>query len=47
MAYSQERVFWEVNDHGVNFDYVEPQRRARVIEVFDRLLRNGDRPRFS
>jgi hypothetical protein len=37
MLYSIERVFWEVNDHGVNFDYVDPKRRWRVIQVFDRL----------
>ena len=34
---AQDRVFWELNDHGVNFDFVDPQRRTRVIEVFDRL----------
>jgi hypothetical protein len=33
----QDRVFWELNDRGINFDYVEPQRRARVAEFFDRL----------
>jgi hypothetical protein len=33
----QDRVFWELNDRGLNFDFVEPQRRARVGEVFDRL----------
>lgn len=33
----QERVFWELNDRGINFDFIEPQRRARVVEVFDRL----------
>jgi adenosylmethionine-8-amino-7-oxononanoate aminotransferase len=37
MLYSIERVFWEVNDYGVNFDYVDPKRRGRVIQVFDRL----------
>jgi Predicted membrane protein (DUF2254) len=34
---AQDRVFWELNDRGINFDYVEPQRRARVAEFFDRL----------
>ena len=34
---AQERLFWEINDHGVNFDFVEPQRRTRVMELFDRL----------
>ena len=33
----QDRVFWELNDRGLNFDFVEPQRRARVTEVFDRV----------
>jgi Predicted membrane protein (DUF2254) len=33
----QDRVFWELNDHGVNFDFIEPGRRTRVMEVFDRL----------
>jgi hypothetical protein len=33
----QDRVFWELNDRGLNFDFVEPQRRTRVAEVFDRL----------
>jgi hypothetical protein len=33
----QDRVFWELNDRGLNFDFVEPPRRARVAEVFDRL----------
>ncbi|WP_372526554.1 DUF2254 family protein [Piscinibacter sp.] len=33
----QDRVFWELNDRGLNFDFVEPQRRTRVTEVFDRL----------
>ena len=28
-----ERLFWEVNHHGVNFDYVEPERRARVAAL--------------
>lgn len=33
----QERVFWELNDRGLNFDFVEPQRRTRVTEVFNRV----------
>jgi Predicted membrane protein (DUF2254) len=33
----QERVFWELNDRGLNFDFVESQRRTRVTEVFDRV----------
>ena len=37
----QDRVFWELNDRGANFDFVEPQRRTRVIEVFDRLIAVG------
>jgi hypothetical protein len=32
----QERVFWEVNDRGVNFDFVEALRRILVVEVLDR-----------
>ena len=32
-----ERVFWELNDRGINFDLVEPQRRALLAEVFARL----------
>ena len=38
----QERVFWELNDRGLNFDFVEPQRRTRVAEVFDRLNAGTD-----
>jgi hypothetical protein len=34
---AQERVFWELNDRGINFDFVDPQRRARLAEVFERL----------
>jgi hypothetical protein len=30
-------VFWELNDRGINFDFVEPQRRARLAEVLERL----------
>jgi len=33
----QDRVFWELNDRGLNFDFVEPRRRKRVAEVFDRV----------
>jgi len=33
----QDRVFWELNDRGLNFDFVEPQRRTQVTEVFNRL----------
>jgi hypothetical protein len=33
----QDRVFWEMNDHGINFDFIEPGRRTRVIQVLDRL----------
>ncbi|HMC16163.1 MAG TPA: DUF2254 family protein [Albitalea sp.] len=33
----QDRVFWELNDRGLNFDFVEPLRRAHVAEVFSRL----------
>ena len=42
----QDRVFWELNDRGLNFDFVEPQRRTRVAEVFDRLKgpTRADRP---
>ncbi|CAN7759877.1 DUF2254 domain-containing protein [Variovorax sp. LjRoot84] len=36
----QDRVFWELNDRGLNFDFVEPQRRTRVTEVFERLKAN-------
>ena len=35
---TETRVHWELNDRGINFDYVEPPRRAKVGEVFDRLL---------
>lgn len=35
---TEERVFWEITDRGVNFNYVEPGRRARVRECFDHLL---------
>jgi hypothetical protein len=31
-----ERLFWEVNDHGVNFDYVEPERRKQVASLLER-----------
>jgi hypothetical protein len=33
-------AFWEINDRGTNIDYVEPQRREKVREIFERLL-NG------
>lgn len=33
---TSERLFWEVNDHGVNFDYVEPARRAQVAALLER-----------
>ncbi len=33
----KDRVFWEITDRGVNFDYVEEARRERVKELFDRL----------
>ena len=26
--------FWEINDRGVNFDYLEPGRRDRLDEFF-------------
>lgn len=32
-----DRLFWELNDRGVNFDFVEPTRRARVIEFLARI----------
>jgi hypothetical protein len=32
-----ERVFWEVTDRGVNFDFVEEARRSRVAEVLREL----------
>jgi hypothetical protein len=35
---TETRVHWELNDRGINFDYVQPQRREKVREVFDRLL---------
>jgi hypothetical protein len=38
----QDRVFWELNDRGLNFDFVEPQRRTRVTEVFDRVSAGTD-----
>jgi hypothetical protein len=31
------RVFWELNDRGLNFDFVEAQRRTQVVALFDRL----------
>ncbi len=39
----QDKVFWELNDRGLNFDFVEPQRRARVAEVFERLKAGSGR----
>jgi hypothetical protein len=34
---AQERVFWELNDRGINFDFIEPQRRARLAEVLEHV----------
>ena len=32
-----EREFWELNERGVDFDWVAPERRGFVIEVLDGL----------
>jgi nucleotide-binding universal stress UspA family protein len=33
----RDRLFWELSDQGVNFDYLEPVRRERVVEFLDGL----------
>lgn len=30
--------FWEVNDRGTNIDYVKPERREKIRDIFERLL---------
>jgi hypothetical protein len=32
-----EKVFWEVTDRGVNFDYLEPTRKEKLDEFFARV----------
>ena len=32
-----EREFWEVTDRGINFDYLEPERKERLDELFARI----------
>jgi hypothetical protein len=27
--------FWEVSDRGVNFDYLSPDRKAKMLDFFD------------
>ena len=34
MANISSQDFWEMSDRGVNFDYLEPERRARLAEFF-------------
>lgn len=34
---TERRVFWEITDRQVNFDYVDPSRKARVAELLSRL----------
>jgi len=31
----QDRAFWELNERGVDFDYLEPTRREQVMAVLD------------
>jgi hypothetical protein len=32
---AQEPLYWELTDRGVNFAYLPPERRRRVVEFFD------------
>lgn len=34
----QSNVFWEITDRGVNFDYIEPERRPYLEAFFEPLL---------
>lgn len=34
LASITSREFWEINDRGVNFDYIEPERRAELDRFF-------------
>lgn len=38
IATTREQAFWEVTDRQVNLDYVEPQRRARIVALLDELI---------
>jgi hypothetical protein len=40
----EDRVFWELNDQVVNFDFVEPQRRRRVTEILNGLRPASETP---
>jgi hypothetical protein len=31
----ESREFWEVSDRGVNFDYLTPERKERLLEFFE------------
>jgi hypothetical protein len=31
----ESREFWEVSDRGVNFDYLDPERKERLLEFFE------------
>jgi hypothetical protein len=31
----QSSDFWEISDRGVNFDYLSPDRKAKMVEFFD------------
>jgi hypothetical protein len=31
----QSREFWEISDRGQNFDYLTPERKARMLQFFD------------
>jgi hypothetical protein len=37
LASVNEKVFWEVTDRGVNFDYLEPTRKEKLDEFFARV----------
>jgi hypothetical protein len=34
LANISSQDFWEMSDRGVNFDYLEPERRAMLVEFF-------------
>jgi hypothetical protein len=37
LASVNEKVFWEVTDRGVNFDYLDPTRKEKLDEFFARV----------
>jgi hypothetical protein len=38
IAATTERAFWEITDRGLNFDFVEEERRQHVLALIDEQL---------